>query len=456
VPVNSFDDYVLTWKPDKHKLGTPIYRSLASLMEADIKSGKLLANTKLPPQRELADFLDLNHSTITKAYKLCELKGLVHAVVGNGTFVAPNANSASSIVNQDDSAAADMGMILPFFKHNKLIKEITKGVLKKPLSEKLFEYSTPLGSHSQRAVGSKWVSQFGVYCPAENIVITAGAQNALAIILASLFSPGDKIITDPYTYPNFIALANMLHIQLIAVKYDEQGMLPDDLDTLCSLENVQGIYLMTSCNNPTNIALSNQRIGKLSNVIKKHQLLVIEDDVFAFLRQEKVTPFFALLPEQTIYISGLSKSICAGIRVAYMCFHQKFFSQLEQGYYNINIKASSLNIEVMTEAIQSGTAQALIREKREMAIARNRLYSRIFPVAPVDMESYYQWLQLPEGCSGKAFECLLENKKIRVFGAERFSVGDNAKSNAIRIATCSPASEAQLKSGLLEIRETLG
>lgn len=61
MPVNSFDDYVLTWKPDKQKLKTPIYRSLAQLMENDIQNGDLLANTKLPPQRELADYLDLNH-----------------------------------------------------------------------------------------------------------------------------------------------------------------------------------------------------------------------------------------------------------------------------------------------------------------------------------------------------------------------------------------------------------
>lgn len=67
----------MSWKPDKQKLAYPVYYSLADLMEQDIKSGKLAANTKLPPQRELADFLDLNLSTITKAYKLCEMRGLI-------------------------------------------------------------------------------------------------------------------------------------------------------------------------------------------------------------------------------------------------------------------------------------------------------------------------------------------------------------------------------------------
>lgn len=455
MPVNSFDDYVLTWKPDKQKLKTPIYRSLAQLMEYDIQNGNLLANTKLPPQRELADYLDLNHSTITKAYKICELKGLIHANVGSGTFVSPNANSSSSIVNQDDTAVADMGMVLPFFKHNQLVKDIAKEVLKKPLSEKLFEYSNPLGSQNQRIVGAKWLSQFGIDSHANNIIITAGAQNALAIILSSLFSPGDKIITDPYTYPNFIALANMLHIQLIAVNYDEQGMLPNELDTICSLEKIHGIFLMTSCNNPTTVSFSSQRIRELATIIKKHDLLAIEDDVFAFLRKNKVTPIYSLLPEQTIYISGISKSICAGIRVAYMCCPLKYFSKLEKGCYNLNIKTSSLNVEVATEVIKSGIAQELIREKYKMTTKRNHLYSKYFPSASCELESYYQWLQLPEDCSGKFFESLMESQNIKVYGAERFSVGDNARNNAIRIATCSPETEAHLEMGLMIIKKSI-
>ena len=92
MPVNSFDDYPMSWTPDREDLKFPLYYSLADLMERDIKSGKLSANTKLPPQRELADYLDLNLSTITKAYKLCEMRGLIHAVTGKGTFVTPYAN----------------------------------------------------------------------------------------------------------------------------------------------------------------------------------------------------------------------------------------------------------------------------------------------------------------------------------------------------------------------------
>ena len=93
MPVKSFDDYPMAWKPDKARLAAPFYQSIAGALEEDILSGALPADTRLPPQRELADFLDVNLSTITRAYKVCELKGLLYAVVGRGTFVAPNART---------------------------------------------------------------------------------------------------------------------------------------------------------------------------------------------------------------------------------------------------------------------------------------------------------------------------------------------------------------------------
>ena len=74
MPVNSFENYPMSWRPQKDHLTKPYYKALANLLEQDILSGKLKENTKLPPQRELADFLDLNLSTITRAYKLCELE----------------------------------------------------------------------------------------------------------------------------------------------------------------------------------------------------------------------------------------------------------------------------------------------------------------------------------------------------------------------------------------------
>ena len=71
MPINSFEHYPMSWKPEIDKSQKPIYQALAGQLEQDIMNGLLLPGTKLPPQRELADYLDLNLSTISKAFKVC-------------------------------------------------------------------------------------------------------------------------------------------------------------------------------------------------------------------------------------------------------------------------------------------------------------------------------------------------------------------------------------------------
>lgn len=89
MPFNSFDNYPMSWKPERNQLNRPLYRSLTLLLEHDISYGFLAPGTKLPPQRELADYLDVNFTTITRVYKLCELKGLIYGVTGNGILFQP-------------------------------------------------------------------------------------------------------------------------------------------------------------------------------------------------------------------------------------------------------------------------------------------------------------------------------------------------------------------------------
>ena len=115
MPVNSFEEYPMSWKPCLNKeADDPIYIDLAKQLKADIMSGKLTPGTKLPPQRELADFLDVNLSTITRSFKLCEQKGLICSAVGRGTYVSSDAASKGMLrINAADQKIIEMGAILP-------------------------------------------------------------------------------------------------------------------------------------------------------------------------------------------------------------------------------------------------------------------------------------------------------------------------------------------------------
>lgn len=110
----------IDWRPtikDKHQ---PIYIALAESIETDINSGVLRPGDKLPPQRELADRLNINLSTITRAFRLCELKGLVHGIVGRGTFISSDATISLSLISGDKpSKIIEMGQVLPLYALDK-------------------------------------------------------------------------------------------------------------------------------------------------------------------------------------------------------------------------------------------------------------------------------------------------------------------------------------------------
>lgn len=448
MPFNSFDDYPMSWRPERSRLKRPIYISLANLMEADIREGKLAPNIKLPPQRELADFLDLNVSTVTKAYQLCESRGLLRAVVGKGSFVAPSAGTFASVVDKDAHADIDLSSIHPFYEANRIVQDIAREVVEQDEEGSLFTYTFPLGTTRQVGAGASWLRRLGLDANPHSTVITSGVQGALAIALSSLFEPGDKLAVDVYTYPNFISLANLLHLRLVAVPGDADGMRSDELEKLCAMQGIKGVYLMPSGSNPTNVRLSDERKAAIGGIARKWDLVVIEDDNQTALMPKATVPLAQFVPKRTIFLAGLSKGVCPGLRIAYAHVPERFYDAFVQGVYCHSLKLPSLNIEIATRLLETGAAIRIIELKRQLTARRNEVYARAFPAAPTAPASLTQWLELPCGLSGSACEKALAAKGVALFGAERFSVGEGAPNGFVRVATCTPRSDAELARGL--------
>lgn len=454
MPVNSFDDYYMSWKPEREKLERPYYLSLAQQLERDITEGLLPENTKLPPQRELADYLDLNLSTVTRAYKLCELKGLLYGVTGSGTFVAPGIRSKDTFLDKD-SPQIEMGMIKPFYETDSVVRDAARAILERQDACRLFEYSSPLGTERQLHAARRWLQKLGTDVDESNLMIVAGAQNALSVILISLFKAGDKIAVDEFTYTNFKSLANLLQIQLIAVEGDDCGMLPNALNSLCKNTGLRGIYLMPACSNPTGTFMPQSRRAELAEIIKRHRLVVIEDDIYSFLTPAQTKSFYSLLPENTLHICSISKSLCAGLRVAFLAFPGQFREPLISGMLCINLKTVSLNAEIIAELIMSGRADQVTGEKIALAERRNRIFQKYFPVEKGDIPRFFHWVRLPGVLGSQEAELLALHKGLHILGSHRFAMGKQDPSMYVRLSIVSPQSEAELERGLKLLQEIM-
>lgn len=462
MPINSFVDYPMSWRPDRHELTRPIYLSLARMLERDIAEGFLPPGTKLPPQRELADFLDINFTTVTRAYKTCELKGLLHAVTGSGTFVS--ANAARSVTISRDRVPVeciDFGLVASFEQSNFMVAEAARTVAARAGLERFLNYDDPAGLPGQKEAALRWMRPLGIRASADRVAIVSGAQNALVVTLLALFEPGSRIAVDTYTYSNFIELAKSFRIKLVPVAGDRSGMLPGELEACCRAFEIQGIFLMPSCCNPTSIFVTNERRQALAAVIEAHGLLVIEDDIHAALllgsTEEAGIPMYALLPERTVYICSTSKSICSGLRVAYVVFGEALREKMLRAVYHVNVKTSSLDVEIVTELIDSGRARDIVAYKKSLARGANDLFDQFFPQpeSPGHPLGFFRWLRLPRPMHAARLESDLLAAGVRVFHSDRFLAGAGASGDYLRIALSSTASLDELERGLRILRDNL-
>lgn len=462
MPVNSFDNYPMAWKPEKSKLPRPIYKSLAEQMERDIAEGLLLPGTKLPPQRELADYLDINFTTVTRAYKLCEYKGLIQSVMGSGTFVyayaGKNKPQAVSIYRSD---TIEMAPISCFEETNDLVLPLLQKVLNHLYPEQFLTYREPAGMVHQRQAASEWLSLLGVNVHYTDVVIMTGAQNALTTALLTLFDPGDRIAVDTFTYANFIELSKLYHLTLVPIRGDEHGMLPGELDALCRQSGIKGVFLIPSCHNPTTIVMDSQRKEEIAAVIKRHNLLLIEDDADAFMTYGYVKdcgePLYSMLPENTVYICSMSKSVCSGLRVAFMVVPPDTVPAFERSVFNTNVKTSSLDAEVISEAIISGSAHKLVEKRIELAREANQIYNEVMfsgKGRPGEIPStehpfpYYRWLPINTEETPEAVKSRLLSKGVSVFSSDIFRADNKATEKYLRVSLSSAGSMEMLRKGL--------
>ena len=438
MPVNSFDDHPLSWAPSRSALGGgPVYLALAAALEGDIRSRAVAAGTKLPPQRELADFLDIDFTTVTRAYGVCREKGLIYGVTGRGTFVAPSAG-------EDGADVIDCGVVQAFPETGAdEIVASAREVVSRSSAAGLFSYRGRDGSPLSRSAGVAWLKRSGVEVDSSRMAVFPGAQGAISAALLSLFRVGDAVAVDEFTYGNFISLARLAHLRLVPVPSDGGGMLPAALADAAAKTRLRGVFLMPHCANPTACTLSERRKDALARVIREKGLLLIEDDASLALPAKRERTLFARLPGQTRYVAG-------GLRATFMAYPGELAKAVLGALHHLTIKAGALDAEILAEVVLSGRAERILRAKAAMAREANALFDGVFPSAPRAAEtSLFRMLPLP-GTAGRGLEIerRLRERGVAVFHSDRFSVRPGNPKSFLRVSLSSTPSLARLRRAL--------
>ena len=429
-----------------------LYVALADAIERDIRAKILAAGDKLPAQRELAKKVGVNVTTITRAYREAEKRGLVTSIVGSGTYVSSDLGFNSALVNTDNGSSPriEMGLVLPLYAAEPDIGPIIERVLHKSNMNDFMGYTSPQGLLRHRQTGSAWMKRFKIDAEAERIIITAGAQHALNCILSSVFQPGDRIAVDCLTYPGIKTAARLCGIHLEAVAMDEEGMTPQALDAVCSRHDVKGVYTISTMQNPTNATMSAGRCVAITEIIKKRNLILIEDDLYRFVSSDEFGPLTRLIPEQSIYIAGISKAFFAGLRVSFVAAPIRFCNRIAQTVVDTLWMAPTLNAEIACECIVCGAAEEIIERKCEELRQRilrleEKLSGYEYRYVP---DSMFVWLKLPDYWNSNEFEKTAAVNGLSVVSSDKFSVGSSAPPNFVRVSLSGAYSMEEFERGL--------
>lgn len=456
--VNSFDNYPMSWKPIIENGSAPIYLAIADQLEKDIRQGNLAPGTKLPPQRELADFLDVNLSTISRAFKKCEQKGLICASVGSGTFVSSDvAVNTILLHNHDTRRLIELGSIFPDASANEEVAAYIKNMTAEPDFGRLFQYGFFGGTMWQKQAAVKWIAKTSYQTQTHKVLLANGGQNAIFAVLAGLFHAGDKIGTDPVTYPGIKTAANMLNIQLVPIQQENNEITAEGLLYACKNENIKGIYLIPDFHNPTTHTMSLDTRKMIAAMAKEKGLIVIEDAINSLLTPNPLPPIATYAPENVMHITSLSKTVAPGLRLAFVTTPDAFRKQMEVALYNMNITVSPFMAELAARMIFDETAERIVQKRRLHTQKQNMIVDRYLKGYNVlgDHNSNFRWLMLPERFTGESFELCAYHAGVQVFAAERFTVGKTKPERAIRMAITAPEDSVQLQEALKIIRGLL-
>ena len=175
---------------------------IVAALEADIASGKLAPDAKLPTHRRLAEMLGVGVGTVTRAYLEAESRGLVSASVGRGTFVAGRAERSSPGAAAD--GLIDLAMNLApaaGLTETHLIDALARLRRRSDLRAHL-NYAPPAGFEVTVGAGARWLADTANFGGLDwrRVIVTGGAQQAIAIALMAASRPGAPLIVESLTF----------------------------------------------------------------------------------------------------------------------------------------------------------------------------------------------------------------------------------------------------------------
>ncbi|MEL7071800.1 MAG: PLP-dependent aminotransferase family protein [Cyanobacteria bacterium J06581_3] len=440
----------------------PIYLQIRDRIHHLIHTGHLPPNSQLPSIRALAQTTQVNKLTVIEAYSVLEADGLVHAKQGAGYFInAPNfdpshhqhaaINSTRSfnpaqeviiptggthsfpdiyyatIAAHDQPDIVDFGIGFPQPIDVEDFQRTARRAMKD--ADVFFQKGNPKGNRDLRQQISQLLMQQGLDLSSDDLIVTSGSMQALALLADHFISPGDYVVIEAPSYHGFLSILQQRDAHIIGIPMTSEGMNLELLAQYLESHRPKLIYTISTLHNPTGITTSVAHRRQLLSLAQQYNCLVIEDNAYEPLSFEATPPPIKAFDtaDQVIYVGTFSKTLMPGLRVGYMAVTGKHNTALTERKLLHDFHISNASQAIVKEYLASGHYRRRLkrihkahRERRDHMLG---LLARYFPPSvswTVPDGGTFLWIQLPDSLTVAQVSTAAAAQKVLVGSGSAF------------------------------------
>jgi GntR family transcriptional regulator/MocR family aminotransferase len=400
-------------------------RQVHASLRAAILDGRLVAGLRLPSSRYLADQLGVRRNAIVGAYEHLLSDGLLEARIGAGTYVA------SRLPPRLDPTVAAPFAVAPYrraafalgqtYADPQLLRRLANAARRRISAGADLGYGDPRGSEALRQqIAVHLAASRGIRCDPSCILIVGGTQQGVRLCADALLRPGDLVWVEDPGYPATRATLSAAGMRVLPVPVDADGL---DVAAGRRLEpRAKAVYVTPSHQFPTGVTMRMERRIALLAWARAARAWVFEDDYDSEFRYAG-PPLTALAGidgnDRVIYIGTFSKTLFAGLRVAYVVLPPAVVERVVLARAAHDRFPPCVMGEVIAELMASGALAAHVRRMRaRYRLARDALASALAQSAGdalqvvVPSQGLHMIAYLPAGMARDAAARIREIAKI--------------------------------------------
>lgn len=407
---------------------SPLYLRISDRLAQQIASGVLRAGDRVPSLRRLSRDQRVSVSTALQAYLALESRGLIESRPRSGFFVSatpvrvlptpqfvhekppqPTAVGIDTVLSDiltraNDPSNVPFGIgsaapeLFPTRKLNQIVRQVVRET---PNHSAHYEF----GSEAlRRQIARRSISLRCNFAP-DDVTITSGGLEAINLSLRAIAKPGEVIAVETPTFFGILGCIASLKMKVIEIPTDpHDGMDLGALEDAIRRHHVKACVVTANCHNPLGFVLNDRQKRALVDLTSRHEIPVIEDDVYGDLVFDGARPASLKTFDRkdlVLLCSSFSKSLSPGYRVGWVVAG-RYRAEVERLKLLTNVATPSLSQLVIAEFLQSGGYDRYLRRlqpelARQTSIVRHAVAAHFPDGTRVTQPAggHMLWIELP-------------------------------------------------------------